>query len=123
MIEKVGWCAAAERGLVVSAGDDMDVIAQEVKSGVSELWRFVGNVGRGYLVTRIENMNDRRELVLVLGEGKGFFEAAPIFIALARIEGMSFRTHVKRRGLVRMWQRLGLNIIAVDGDYKILGWR
>lgn len=106
------WSDEAEAGLVVSAGKDMAAIRDEVKRGISILWRVEGrgdfDFVKGWAVTRLEV--SRKEIVFVLGEGKGFHHAAPYFVRAAKEAGYSIRVHVERKGMMRMWSRHGLKI-------------
>ena len=104
-IREIDWSDDAEKGLVVAAGDDMEIIRSEVQAGISTLWKCDSVSGGGYLVTRLEHED---EMCIVAGEGKGFFEFMPFFIKWCKQKGYSIRTHVKRRGLVRMWESLGI---------------
>lgn len=107
IIRRAQWSGEAEAGLQVSAGADMALIRAEVQSGVSKLWRCEGE-GAAWVVTRHEP--EVNELVMVLGEGSGFHEFAPLFVEQARKHGLTVRAHVKRRGMVRMWQRYGVGL-------------
>ena len=113
-VEVVPWSINAERGLVVSAGNDMASIKKEVEAGISLLWQVIGDNIGGYVVTRV----DDDELVIVCGEGRGLIEhTAPFFLSLAKRHNLGVRTHVKRKGLIRIWKRYGL---ALD-EYVLRG--
>lgn len=105
IIERQPWSAQAEQGLRVSVGADLAAIRGEVNAGISKLWRCRSATAAGWIVTREEP----GELVIVCGEGSGFFEFAPWFVERARAAGLTIRTHVQRPGLIRMWRRLGVN--------------
>lgn len=106
-IYPVGWDEFAEKGLRVSAGKDMEFIRREVESGISILWRCESDKNSAYAVTRYEPPSD---IVIVCGEGSGLREFGPYFIAAAKSKGLAIRTHVKRRGLIKVWQSMGLQI-------------
>lgn len=106
-VMRVSWNAEAEQGLRVSAGADLGIIRQEVEAGVCELWHCISDSDQAYVVTRRELP---KEWVLVCGEGSGFHEFAPVFIKAAKARKLSIRTHVKRRGMIKLWARYGLNL-------------
>ncbi|CAL9980527.1 hypothetical protein VPHD526_0008 [Vibrio phage D526] len=106
MIKLIPWSDAAERGLVVSAGEDMAIIKNQVLNGVAQLWEHNLNGTHGFIVTRLDVEGLGTELVLVLGEGSGLNEAVPLFKQVAADMGInSIRVHVKRKGLIRMFSR------------------
>ena len=104
-IREIRWCPEAEAGLTVAAGDDLGVIKSEVLAGVSRLWQCSSEGGGGYIVSRLDGLN---EICIVAGEGKGFYEFMPVFLKWCRQQGYTVRTHVKRKGLIKMWGRLGV---------------
>jgi hypothetical protein len=108
----VGWTDEMDDRLRVSAGDDLEIIRREVRTGIAQLWQCEKD-GRpeAWVVTRVDGTEqDGYEWVIVLGEGRGFFDYMPLFVSHARDKGLPIRTHVKRRGLIRMWERLGLHL-------------
>lgn len=102
--EKVPWSAEVEQGIKISAGKDIDDIRSEVIGGLSTVWKVTGEGVAGFVVLRV----DGSELVIVCGEGQGAKFVIPWIMETARQHNLTVRTHVKRRGLVRMWQRYGL---------------
>ena len=106
-IREVKWSAEAEDGLKIAAGYDLKVIKSEVLAGVSRLWHCSSESGGGYIVSRLEGNS---EICIVAGEGKGFYEFMPVFLEWCRQQGYTVRTHVKRRGLIRMWESLGVTL-------------
>ena len=103
----VDWKPETDDRLRVSAGGDLDEIRQEVQQGIAQLWECrKDDQPKAWVVTR----KDPDAWVIVLGEGAGFFDFMPLFVSHAREAGVSLRTHVKRRGLIRMWERLGLHL-------------
>lgn len=101
-ITRHSWCGDAERAL--SFDSDLGVIKQEVLENIAELWRCELGEYHAWVVTRI----DDQTLVIVSGQGKGFFQFMPHFVVYARSHGLGIRTHVTRPGLIRMWSRLGV---------------
>ena len=106
IIKPVSWCDEVRRGLIVSCGDDLDIIRQEVEQKISICWCCQSDKNFAFVVTRYEPPN---ELVIVCGEGSGFDEFMPFFVRVARKHNLTVRTHIKRKGLLRMWARLGIN--------------
>lgn len=89
---------AAAKGLGDSLGDDIDreIIADEIKQGISELWEI--SEGKAYCVTRIEE----HELVIVCFGGKGLIDAAPTIFEAAKAHNLSIRFHTNRPALARL---------------------
>jgi hypothetical protein len=108
----VAWTCEHDTRLRVSAGEDLAVIRSQVEQGIARLWECTHNgQPEAWVVTRIDGADEGApELVIVLGEGKGFFNYMPLFVQWARSKGLEIRTHVKRRGLIRMWSRLGVEL-------------
>lgn len=112
MIKEVSWSDDKDAFLRISAGDDLELIKNQVNSRRAQLWECskAGSV-EAYVVTRLDGATrDSLEFVIVLGEGKGFFDYMPCFVEYAKKHKLPIRTHVKRKGLIRMWSRLGLEL-------------
>ena len=107
-IRPVDWSADAEAGLALSLGDDLPIIRAEIARGESVLWRCTAGEFDGYAVTRVEVQAG--EAVMVACEGSGFDVFAPFIVRHFRNQGFRLRAHVKRRGMIRMWQRYGLHL-------------
>ncbi len=104
-IREVRWSADAEDGLRVAAGDDLDIIKGEVVAGISRLWKCSSESSEAFIVTRID---DKTEVCIVAGEGAGFAEFIPAFVGWWREQGYSIRVHVQRKGLIRLFERVGI---------------
>jgi hypothetical protein len=107
LIKEVQWESFHDERLKISARDDLEIIRSQVKQGAAQLWECTSANNHGYAVTRID---PGPELVVVLGEGSGFMEFAPRFVEFAKRKNMTIRTHVTRKGMIRFWSRLGLNV-------------
>lgn len=107
MIKEIQWHDDHDKLLSVSAGNDLEIVKKQVKSGVAQLWECVSDKNYGLVVTRIDTGN---EWCIVLGEGSGFFEFVPFFLSVAEKKGLTIRTHVKRKGLIKMWSKVGLSL-------------
>ena len=106
-IREIPWQPGIDDKLRVSARGDLEIIKHQVTQGVAQLWHCLSENNECFVVTRID---PGPELVIVLGEGSGLFEFAPHFLNIARKQNIPLRTHVQRKGLIRMWSRLGVNI-------------
>lgn len=108
----VGWTDDMDDRLRVSAGDDLQEVKTQVRRNLATLWQCEKNgQPEAWVVTRVDGIEaSGREFVIVLGEGKGFFDYMPLFVNHARGQNLKIRTHVQRRGLIRMWSRLGLEL-------------
>jgi len=105
--------------LTLPARGDIDLILNEIQSGVCQLWQ--GNAeSSGYVVTRIEKHKDKMEFVLVLGVGQNMRPIVEYLCKFVDKMGMSFRTHVTRRGLIRIYQRYGFKVVEIRGEEFIL---
>lgn len=101
----VPWTNDIDDYLMVAARGDLEIIKAQVKSGIAQLWRCESSNHFAYVVTRVD---PGPELCIVAGEGSGFMEFIPHFVAVAKRSGATIRTHVQRRGLIRLWSRFGL---------------
>lgn len=111
MIRQIPWSKEAEAGLKISADSDLELIKNQIIDNQAQLWKINTKAAKGYLVTRIDIEGIGRVFVFVLGEGVGLGEVIPQFIESAKNLGIKhFRTHVKRKGLIRMWQKYGLTL-------------
>lgn len=111
MIKQIPWGKEAETGLLKSAGSDLELIKNQVIENQAQLWQINTKETNGYLVTRIDVEGIGKVFVFVLGEGRGIVEVIPSFLESAKKLGIKhFRTHVQRKGLIKMWQKFGLEI-------------
>lgn len=69
--------------------------------------------------------NDEREIVAALGVGRGARFYIPWLIDFARANRATrIRTHCKRAGLIRLYQRHGFTVGEIDEDGNaVLGWK
>lgn len=106
-ITRIQWSDYVADKLKVSAGDDLDEVRNQVITGVADLWHCTSRTGALYAVTRLD---PGLEWVLMCGEGTGFGQFAPHFVKFARDNGLKLRTHVKRKGMIKLWAKYGLTI-------------
>lgn len=94
---RVEWSEQAENVLAPALLNDAEYIKQEVKTGVSALYELPG---RGYFVTRLEQFDDDRELVIVACSGVRMY---PVMLYAKKIvdagEVDSVRLHTRNRRL------------------------
>ncbi|WP_250655053.1 hypothetical protein [Alkalimarinus coralli] len=111
-MRQIAWCPEAENGLARAAGSPavLEAVKREVLNGEGQLWQFDQPDSCGYVVTRVEETkpSGMLELVIVLGEGCGAKRVIKSFMKVAKDYGIeSMRTHIKRPGLKRIYERLG----------------
>lgn len=100
------WVNEADEGLLVSVNDDYDEIKAQVNSGISKLYKL--NDGESWLVTRLETIGSRLELVGLCFEGKNFATWANVIISEARKAGIDcVRFHVKNEAVARLVRFVG----------------
>lgn len=104
-IREIRWCQEAADGLKVAAGTDIRIIRSEVERGIARLWECRSEASHAFIVTRVD---DESEVCIVAGEGSGFGDFIPDFVKWWRSQGYSIRVHVKRRGLMKMFERVGV---------------
>lgn len=103
----VPWADNVDDCLRVAARGDLDIIRHQVESGIAQLWECTSDEHHAYIVTRVE---PGPEIVIVAGEGSGFMEFVPDFIAVAKRSGATIRAHVVRKGMIRLFERVGLSL-------------
>lgn len=105
-IVPIRWRPFHNQLLAVSAGEDLAGIRRDVIEGRAVLWQCESGDKGGFVVTRV----DDGELVVVLGEGSGADVFIPFFIEYASARGLTVRTHVTRKGLIKIWGRHGVKL-------------
>jgi len=110
-VELIAWDDNAALHLTKSAGDDLAIIADEVKRGEAKLWRCKSGDKSGYMVTRLESNHTGDELVLVLGEGKGFDVMVGYLVDHVLKHKITLRVHVFKKALQRMFLKYGFQLI------------
>lgn len=98
---RCGWSIEAQQNLVVSMGDDSEILAEQVKSGIAELWHFEkGQTVDIWAIVRRE----KNQLVVCCIEGIGSKDVVPLIEKASRNAGCdSMRVHITRQGLARMF--------------------
>jgi len=120
-VTRAAWCDRAAAALRSAAGSeaDLDLVRAEVlHDRCTELYRVTGSA-EGWLVLRLEgNVLGDRELVIVLGAGRGIRPVIPVIQRYARTLGASIRTHITRPGLERIYSNQGFHLAE-----KVYKWR
>lgn len=104
-VTRAAWSQDAEAVLMPAAYGDMPAVRAEVVQGLAVLWRVTG-CSNGYLVTRQEE----NELVLVLGAGTNSRPLLRHVLEQAKAAGLTVRTHIRREGLKRIYERMGFSL-------------
>jgi hypothetical protein len=106
--QEIAWTKELEPELIPVLNDDLPAIREEVKKGISQLWRVDG---RGLVITRIEEnaLGQPDELVFIAGIGK---DAKPVIKHFAFLVNYNFgvkkmRIHSQRQGMERYLSSLG----------------
>ena len=116
MIRLEPWSDFAEHALERVEGLGVVDVKREVEEGISQLWHCAdaADGGRGYVVTRLEQRPSGVEWVFVAGVSVGksacFYKFIDVFINAALEAGVPIRAHVNRRGMVRMYDRIGFRV-------------
>lgn len=101
---KIAWSDQVAEKLKKALGDDVPIIAEEVKKGVSECWQIEGC---GLMVTRLE-IDQAKTLVIVAGQGKNAGAVWDKVPAIAKANGANWiRVHSKRPGMVKVLEPRG----------------
>lgn len=103
----VAWTDDIDDKIEIACRGDLAIIKRQVINNIAQLWRCKSKKNLCYVVTRID---PGPELVIVAGQGSGLVEFAPEFLKVAKRSGARVRTHVQRKGLIRLWNRLGLTV-------------
>lgn len=108
MIERVQWCDEAERAIARALPPvTLALVAEEVRQGVSMLWRCVDSDHRAWCVTRVDE--NPRELVIVAFAGSGMMSFAPAFITASESRRIPMRAHTVSPVISRLVRRLGFH--------------
>ena len=107
LIVEIPWHDEHDDKLRIAARGDLDIVKNQVQQRVAQLWRCTSEKNSMLVVTRVD---PGPELCIVLGEGSGLLEFAPYFIREAKKNNMGIRTHVTRKGLIRLWSKLNINV-------------
>ena len=108
MIRVIPWSAPMAQKLSRALGSThiVELIGEEVRQGISQLWECSSEKHHAYCVTRLDR--NPIEWCIVAFEGSGLMEFGPQFIAAARSRGVPLRAHVADKRVERMVRWLGM---------------
>jgi len=102
------WIHNATAGLHHALRGDLVLLKEQVKQGIAQLWEINSEIGKSWMISRVEEHNDQRELVICCYEGCDLKTVAPIIYKCAECQGFtSIRFHTQRKGLNRLVVDLG----------------
>lgn len=106
-IKSIPWGDEHDLLLKIAAGcrKDLEIVRRQVKNGIAILWECKQGKYSAHIVTRLEEGD---ELCVVFFEGSGLNIFGPMILKSAHNQGLSVRAHVKRKGMVRMLEKIGL---------------
>lgn len=97
---RLWWSAEVEAVLLPVLRDDLQLLRQQVRAGIAEVWQLEGL----HLLTRIEN----KELVVCCAVGEGLDRLSPFIQAAAKNKGCeTIRYHSQRPALARLLKEYG----------------
>ena len=118
IFNKVEWDSDIEIALSSALGDDLHLIKNEVKNGISEVWQLSGLV-LGFLVTRVE-IGKKRTMVLVAMFGSGGYQVLDVFYDVARkMNCQIMRIHSGRAGAYRYLLIPGISFLSNQTNQNI----
>lgn len=106
-VTQEAWSDRADQALARALPNAVirDIVAAEVRAGVSRLWHCRDELHEAYVVTRVD-LNPT-QLVCVAFEGSGMRAFGPWFIERANAAGIPLRAHVVDPRVERLL-RMGL---------------
>lgn len=106
MIRIILWSEHAEKELQRVEGSDVFDLRSMVLNGTAQLWECRKGKSGGYIVTWVDERLSGREWVWAAAAGTGFMHFAPIFLEVARQNGLQVRAHVNSYAMARLYRRL-----------------
>ena len=108
IIQHNHWLDNATAGLTFCLRDALPILKQQVNAGVAQLWEIHTTKGKSWMVSRVEQINNTRELVICCYQGCDLETVTPIIYHCAAQQGIdSIRYHTHRKGLNRLVIDLG----------------
>ena len=102
------WSDQATEGLGETVRDDLKPLQQQVNQGIAQLWQVDTEKGQSWLITRVEQINDQKELVVCCYKGCDVKTVTDVIYQCAVAQGFdSIRYHTQRQGLNRLVVHLG----------------
>ncbi|MBX2809957.1 MAG: hypothetical protein KTR20_15155 [Cellvibrionaceae bacterium] len=101
------WNESATTGLGETLRDDITVLQDQVNSKVAQLWEMGSPHGTSWMITRTEQLADKKELVICCYKGCDVNTVMQVVIDSAIEQGFdSIRYHTQRKGLNRLVSEL-----------------
>ena len=109
-IKKQVWSEAAIQGLGETLGNDGDILENQVRTGIAELWCINGT---SWMITRVETLPKRKpELVVCCFKGRDLKPISDAIVQAAKTQGLgSIRFHTQRKGLHRLLRHLNFEFV------------
>lgn len=106
-VNQIAWTSDVDQALARALPNPVirDIVAAEVRAGVSRLWHCRDELHEAYVVTRVD-LNPS-QLVVVAFEGSGMRAFGPWFIERAHAAGIPVRAHTVDPRVERLL-RMGL---------------
>ncbi len=119
-VTRLDWPEIVPPKLQKACDCDLDIVANEVKEGVSHLYQLTSDKADLLVVTRGEIYPDCKELVIVCVAGEGMEQVGQFLIDNARALGFdSIRYHCKNQATQRLYERYGFAGEEVERVYKV----
>lgn len=119
-ITRINWPDDVPKKLAKACCGDISIIKKQVESGVSHLYKFEDKFVDLLIVTRGEEFENTKELVIVCAAGDGIKDVGQFLIDAAKMMGFnSIRYHAKSEAVHRLYHRYGFGGEEVERVYKI----
>jgi hypothetical protein len=108
MMRTVPWSPEIAQKLSRALGSTLvlELVGEEVRQGISQLWECSSDHHHAYCVTRLER--SPVEWCIVAYEGSGMMLFGPLFVEAAKARGIPLRAHVASPVVERLLRRIGL---------------
>ncbi|MBX2809760.1 MAG: hypothetical protein KTR20_14135 [Cellvibrionaceae bacterium] len=102
------WLERATVGLNETLHDDLPLLKTQVNRGIAQLWEIETDKGTSWMISRVEIINGKRELVICCYQGCDVKTVTRVIYRCAQVQGFdSIRYHTQRQGLNRLVVDLG----------------
>lgn len=102
------WSDQAAEGLSKTLRDDEDFLADQINTGIAQLWEIDTDRGKSWMITRVEQDSTQTELVICCFQGCDLKHVTKHIYQCAEKQGFdSIRYHTQRAGLNRLVIDLG----------------
>lgn len=102
------WLDNATAGLSFCLREALPILKQQVNGGIAQLWELRSENGKSWMISRVEQFNEQKELVVCCYQGYDLKQVAPLIAESAKRQDFaSIRFHTHRKGLNRLIIDLG----------------